>query len=131
MKLNWFRRQQREAELDAEIRSHLDEAIRDRIASGDAPDEARANALREFGNVGLAKEMTREMWGWTLLERLGQDLSFGMRMVRKQPGFSLIAMLTLALGIGANTAIFSAVNTLLLRPLPVEEVDRIVHGNSM
>jgi hypothetical protein len=71
MKFNWFRRQQREEELDAEIRSHLDEAIRDRLARGEAPDEARANALREFGNVGLVKEVTREMWGWASLERLG------------------------------------------------------------
>jgi hypothetical protein len=63
MKFHWFRRQQREEELDAEIRSHLDEAIRDRIARGEAPDEARANALREFGNVGLVKEVTRAMWG--------------------------------------------------------------------
>jgi hypothetical protein len=64
MKFNWFRRNQREAELDAEIRSHLDAAIRDRIARGEAPDEARAHAMREFGNVGLVKEVTREMWGW-------------------------------------------------------------------
>jgi hypothetical protein len=63
MKFPWFRRRQREEELDAEIRNHLNEAIRDRIARGEAPDEARANALREFGNVGLVKEVTREMWG--------------------------------------------------------------------
>ncbi len=64
MKFNRFRRRQREEELDAEIRSHLDETIRDRIARGEAPDEARANALREFGNVGLVKKFTCEMWGW-------------------------------------------------------------------
>ncbi|MGH9833968.1 MAG: permease prefix domain 1-containing protein [Blastocatellia bacterium] len=70
MKFNWFRRQQRDAELNAEIRSHLDEAVRDRIERGESPEQARHNALREFGNVGLVKEVTREMWGWARLERL-------------------------------------------------------------
>src|SRR4029434_1167601 len=97
MKFNWSRRQQREAELDAEIRSQLDKAIRERIERGETPDEARANALREFGNVGLVKEVTREMWGWTTLERLFQDLFFGVRMLRKNPGFTTVAALTLAL----------------------------------
>lgn len=129
MKFSWFRRE-READLDAEIRSHLDEAIRDRIARGERPDEARVNALREFGNVGLVKEVTREMWGWNSLEHLLQDLRFGLRMLLKRPGFTLVAILSLALGTGANTAIFSLVNMMLLRPLPIEKPAQLVSLNN-
>ncbi len=116
--------------LDAEIRSHLDEAIRDRIERGESPDEARAHALREFGNVSLVKEVTREMWGWAWLEQLLQDLRFGLRMLRKNPGFSLLAILTLALGIGATTAIFSVVNAVLLNPFAYPEAERIMFLSS-
>ena len=121
-----FWRRRKDEELDAEIRGHLDEAIRDRIERGEAPDEARANVLREFGNVGLVKEITREMWGWVWLERFTQDLRFGLRMLWKNPGFAFITILTLALGIGANTTIFSFANALLLRPLAgIAEPERL------
>ncbi|HKQ76146.1 MAG TPA: ABC transporter permease [Blastocatellia bacterium] len=121
-----FWRQRKDEELDTEIRNYIDEAIRDRLARGESPDEARANALREFGNVGLVKEVTRAMWGWASLERLGQDLRFGLRMLFKQPGFTLIAVLTLALGIGVNTALFTGFN-LLLRPRPIKDPETIIN----
>src|SRR5262245_35570775 len=124
--MNIFRWRRKDAELDEEIRSHLDEAIRNRIERGESPEQARANALREFGSVGLVKEVAREMWGWAWLERLMQDLRFGMRILRKRPGFLLFAILTLALGIGANTAIFSVANAVLMQPLPIKDGDRIV-----
>jgi putative ABC transport system permease protein len=121
-----FWRQRKDAELDAEIRNHLDEAIRDRIARGESPDEARANALREFGSVALVKEVTREMWGWTWLERLIQDLRFGLRMLMKTPVFTLAAVLSLAISIGATSAIFSVVNGVVLRPLPYQQPEQLL-----
>jgi putative ABC transport system permease protein len=119
-------RQRKEIELDAEISSHLDEAIRDRIERGETPEQARTNALREFGNVGLVKEVTREIWGWGWLERLGQDLRFGLRMLRKNPGFTFVAVITLGLGIGANTTIFSAMESVILHPFSFPNQDRLV-----
>ena len=122
----WRSRSDKDAELDAEIHAHIDQAIRERIERGESPDEARANVMREFGNVTLVKEVTRSMWSWSVLERMVRELRFGLRGLRKVPGFSLVTILTLALGIGATTAIFSVVYAVVLRPLPFGEPEQLV-----
>jgi predicted permease len=115
----------KDEELDAEIRNHLEEAIRDRIEHGEAPDEARINALREFGNVGLVKEVTRDMWARTTVEQFVQDVRYGLRMLLKHKGVTAVAIFSLALGIGANTAIFSLIDAVLLKMLPVEKPEQL------
>ena len=121
-----FSRRPKEAEIDEEIQSHLRMAIQDRVERGESPQQARTSALRELGNARLVKEDTRAVWVWTALERLAQDLKDALRQMRHSPGFAAVAVLSLALGVGANTAVFSLINTLMLRTLPVREPGQLV-----
>jgi predicted permease len=116
----------KESDLDEEIRFHLAEEAEERFAAGLSADEARVAAKRDFGNVGLVRETTREVWGWGSAERLIQDVRYGYRALKGTPIVSAVAILSLALGIGANTAIFSVLDTLLLRSLPVEAPEQLV-----
>ena len=121
-----FRGRQLENELDEELRAHLNLAAADRMERGEPPAKAAAGARREFGNQALIRETTRQMWGWTGLELALRDLKFALRQLRRDPGFTAIAILSLGLGVGANTAIFSLVKAMLIAPLPYPEGDRLV-----
>jgi len=113
-------------DLDGEIREHIELAMQESMARGMTREEARHAAMLKFGNVTRVKEDVREVWTAVWLEQLVQDVRFALRGLRGTPGFTLVAMLTLAIGIGANTTIFNAINALLLRPLPYPDQDRLV-----
>jgi predicted permease len=119
-------RRRAERELDEEIRAHLQMEIERNIADGMSSEDARLAARRSFGSVALSKEDSRSMWGLGALENLWQDLRYGVRMLLKRKGFTAVAMLTLALGVGANTAVFSVISAVLIRSLPFADADRLV-----
>ena len=120
-----FRRERAEQRLADEVQFHLEQQIAENIAAGMNPQEARYAAMRTFGNPTFLKEETRETWGWIWLEQIAQDLRYAARMLRKSPGLTATVVITVALGIGVNTAMFSLLNGWLLRPLPVPSADQI------
>lgn len=121
-----FRRNRSAKQLDDEMQFHLDRQIAENVATGMSWEEARHAAMRAFGNPTFLKEETRDTWGWTRLEQIARDLRYGFRRLLKDRSFTLIAVLVLALGIGANTTLFTVVRSVLLKPLPFENPDQLV-----
>jgi len=128
--MNWakrlFTRRELHSELSEEIRGHLEERVEELVAEGVPREEAEHAARREFGNVSLAEEDSRNVWRWAIVEEFLMDVRVGFRILRKNPGFALVAVLTLALGIGATTAVFSVVYGALLSPLPFPHPEQLV-----
>ena len=125
--MNFWRRKKGNEELEEEVRSHLEMAARDHAEHGSSAREAQQAARREFGNVELVKEIVQDAWGWRWLRDVTEDARYGMRMLAKNPGFAIVAVLSLALGIGATTAMFSVVYGVLVSPYPYANSDRMVH----
>jgi hypothetical protein len=121
--MKWFRNQRREAA--EEIEAHIGERIDELVESGVPQSEAVQQARREFGNQVLLTESSREVWGWMWLDRLEQDLRHALRMLRRSPGFTAVAVLSLALGIGVNTAIFTLIESALWKPIPVKDPEQL------
>src|SRR6266436_2002800 len=121
-----FSRRRFYGDLSEEIQEHLEEKIEELVAGGMSRKEATYAARREFGNVRLTEEDSRAVWRWAMIEDLFMDIRFGARMLRKNPGFAAVVIVTLALGIAANTTIFSAVNGWMLRRPRIKDPSRVV-----
>jgi hypothetical protein len=124
--LFYFRREEFERDLAEELRLHVEMKRDENVASGMSPDEARSAAEREFGRTSRLLEESRETWSFTLLDSVSQDVRLGLRALRMRPGFTAVALISLSLGIGANTAVFTLVNEAFLRPLPVTAPEELV-----
>lgn len=122
----WWRLRRRGEELEKEIQHHLRMAEEERVERGASQRDARAGARREFGNAGLVKELARDVWGWRWFEDLVEDVRYGMRVLRQNPAFTLAGVLAIALGVGINVGIFSVLNGVALRPLPIPRADQMV-----
>src|SRR5580704_12292461 len=131
--MNWlkqlFSRRSLYNDLSEEMQQHLEEKVEELVATGLSKKEASAAARRAFGNVTLIEENSRAVWRWPSLENLLRDIRFGLRVLRKNPGFTITAVLTLAIGIGTNTAIFSVLESQLWRPLPFPDSERLVDAH--
>ncbi len=123
--MHWGR-EKREADLKRELRDHLELEAQEQRENHSTPELARSAAQRAFGNATMVSEATRETWGFTALDRLWQDLRYGCRALKNNSGFAAVAILTAALGIGANTSIFTVVKAVLLHPLPYKNAERLV-----
>jgi len=113
-------------EIECDLRDHIEMETRENMERGMLPEEARAAAMRKFGNLARVAEDTRAVWQWTWADRMLQDMLYAFRGLRRNPGFAAVAILTLALGIGMNTAVFSVVSAALIKPLPYADSERIV-----
>ncbi len=129
--LFYVRRDRFDRELEEEMRFHLEMKAEENLAAGISPEKARYAARRQFGNQTLLLEVSRDMWAVRSIETLLQDLRYGLRMMIKNPGFTSVAALSLALGIGANTAIFSLIDAVLLKALSVERPEQLYFISSV
>src|SRR4029077_1090163 len=120
-----FFREHAAQQLNDELQFHLEQQIAENVAAGMSQEEARHSAMRSFGNATIIREEARDAWGWITLEQIGQDVRYGFRTLRNNPLFTAVAVLTLGFGIGANTAMFSLLDQVVLRLLPIHHPEQL------